>query len=57
VHGDPLPAGVFDDQLGQWISDAEIAEVPFTAFTSRPKKDQVSARLIVRRVRDANPTT
>jgi hypothetical protein len=46
------PGAVFDDQLGQWVSDAEI---PFTAFTSKPKARQVTARLIVRRVRDANP--
>jgi DDE family transposase len=49
------PKAIFDEQLGQWISDAEVAEVPFTAFTSRPKRQQVTARLIVRRVRDANP--
>jgi hypothetical protein len=29
--------------------------VPFTAFTSRGEKHAVTARLIVRRVRDANP--
>ena len=49
------PHAVFDEQLGQWVSDAEVAEVPFTAFASRGKSRQVSARLIVRRVRDANP--
>jgi hypothetical protein len=49
------PRAVFDEQSQQWISDAEVAEVPFTAFASRPKKDQVTARLIVRRVRDSNP--
>jgi Transposase DDE domain group 1 len=49
------PSAVFDEQLEQWISDAEVAEVPFTAFASRGKSRQVSARLIVRRVRDANP--
>jgi Transposase DDE domain group 1 len=49
------PKAVFDDQLQQWISDAEVAEIPFTAFTSKPKARQVTARLIVRRVRDANP--
>jgi Transposase DDE domain group 1 len=49
------PKAVFDEPSQQWISDAEVAEVPFTAFASRPKKDQVTARLIVRRVRDANP--
>ncbi len=49
------PHAVFDDQLGQWVSDAQVAEVPFTAFASRGKKHAVTARLIVRRVRDANP--
>ena len=49
------PRAVFDEQLGQWVSDAEVAEVPFTAFASKPKARQVPARLIVRRVRDANP--
>jgi hypothetical protein len=49
------PRAIFDEQLGCWISDAEVAEVPFTAFRSKPKAAQVSARLIVRRVRDVNP--
>jgi hypothetical protein len=49
------PNAVFDAQLGQWVSDAQIAEVEFTAFTSRPLAQHVTARLIVRRVRDANP--
>jgi hypothetical protein len=49
------PRAVFDDQLGQWVSDAEVAEIGFTAFASRGKARQVTARLIVRRVRDANP--
>ena len=49
------PHAVFDEQLRQWVSDAEVAEVPFTAFASRGKKHAVTARLIVRRVRDANP--
>ena len=49
------PNAVFDEQLRQWVSDAEVAEVPFTAFASRGKKHAVTARLIVRRVRDQNP--
>jgi len=49
------PKAVFDEELGQWVSDAEVAETSFTAFTSRGKAGQVTARLIVRRVRDANP--
>ena len=48
------PKAVFDDQLREWVSDAEVAEVPFTAFASRRGR-AVAARLIVRRVRDANP--
>jgi Transposase DDE domain group 1 len=49
------PRAVFDELLGQWVSDAEVAEVPFTAFASRGAKHAVTARLIVRRVRDQNP--
>ena len=50
------PKAIFDEELGQWVSDAEVAETSFTAFVSRGKAGQVAARLIVRRVRDANPT-
>jgi hypothetical protein len=49
------PHAVFDEQLQQWVSDAEVAEIGFTAFRSRPKAQQVTARLIGRRVRDQNP--
>jgi hypothetical protein len=47
------PRAVWDDQLGCWISDAEVAEVEYTAFTSK-KGQAVTARLIVRRVKDLN---
>lgn len=49
------PKAIFDEEEGRWISDAEIAEIPYTAFTSKPKKQQVTARLIVRRVKRLNP--
>ena len=45
---------IFDEELGQWVSDARVAEIGFTAFTSRGKTGQVAARLIIRRVRDVN---
>jgi hypothetical protein len=45
------PRAIWDDQAGGWVSDAEVAETGYTAFTSKPKKEQVAARLIVRRVR------
>jgi hypothetical protein len=47
------PQAIFDDQLDCWISDAEVAETEYTAFTSK-KGQAVTARLIVRRVRDQN---
>jgi hypothetical protein len=47
------PRAVWDDQLRRWISDAEVAEAEYTAFTSR-KGQAITARLIVRRVRDLN---
>jgi hypothetical protein len=47
------PRAVWDDQLGAWISGAEVAETQYTAFTSK-KGQAVTARLIVRRVRDLN---
>lgn len=46
------PGAVRDPDTGELISDAEVAEIEHTAFTST--KHQVTARLIVRRVRDRN---
>jgi hypothetical protein len=43
------PNAIWEEQAGQWISDAEVAETCYTAFAS--KKQAVSARLIVRRVK------
>ncbi len=51
------PNAFTDPDTGELISDAEVAEVPFTAFTSRRKNEQVTARLIVRRVKRINPDT
>ena len=47
------PRAIFDDQLGAWVSDAEVAGTQYTAF-AYDKDKAVSARLIVRRVRDLN---
>lgn len=49
------PQAVWDSEEERWISDAEIAEIEYTAFASRPKKQQGTARLIVRRVKRLNP--
>ena len=48
------PRAIWDDQLGGWVSDAEVAETQYTAFTSKKKGRAITARLIVRRVRDLN---
>jgi hypothetical protein len=50
------PRAVWDGQLGRWVSDAEVAETQYTAFTSRAGQ-AVTARLIVRRVKDLNKKT
>ncbi|MCX4734118.1 IS1380 family transposase [Streptomyces sp. NBC_01363] len=47
------PTAVPDPETGELVSDAEVAEIPaYTAFASRKKSERVTARLIVRRVRD-----
>jgi hypothetical protein len=48
---------VFDEQTKTWVSRAEVAEVPFTAFTSRKTAEQVTGRLVVRRIPDLNPSS
>jgi hypothetical protein len=44
------PRAIWDDQLACWVSDAQVAEVAYTAFTSTGQP--ITARLIVRRVKD-----
>ncbi len=46
---------IFDEEQQRWISDAQVAEIDYTAFTSKPKAQHIRARLIVRRVTDMNP--
>jgi len=48
---------IFDDTTSTWISRAEVAEVPFTAFAAGKKADQVPGRLVVRRIPDLNAHT
>ena len=47
------PRALWDGQLGCWVSEAEVAETQYTAF-DQAKDNTVTARLIVRRVRDRN---
>ncbi|MCA1695763.1 MAG: IS1380 family transposase [Actinobacteria bacterium] len=51
------PNAIWDDEQQRWISDAEVAEITFTAFTGRRASEHITARLIVRRVRRLHPTT
>jgi hypothetical protein len=37
------PNAIFDEATGTWVSKAEVAEVPYTAFTSRKKAERVRA--------------
>jgi hypothetical protein len=46
---------IYDEQSQTWVSNAEVAEIDYTAFASKAKAQRVTARLIVRRVPDLNP--
>ena len=45
---------IFDEASNTWVSRAEVAEVPFTAFSSKKATEQVPGRLVVRRIPDLN---
>ena len=45
---------VLEETTGRWISSAEVAEVPFTAFAAAKKSERVPGRLVVRRIPDFN---
>ena len=47
------PRAIWDDQLGRRVSDAQVADAEYAAFTSK-KGQAITARLIVRRVKDLN---
>jgi hypothetical protein len=47
---------VFDEQEQRWVSDAQVAQIHFTAFTSYPQDQQIPCRLVVRRVQRLNKT-
>ena len=51
------PTAIYDQDEQRWISDAQVAETTYTAFTSKARKHRVTARLIVRRVKRLNPKT
>jgi hypothetical protein len=45
---------IYDETTKAWISNAEVAEIPFTAFTSRKKGEHIAGRLVVRRIPELN---
>ncbi|WP_426978404.1 IS1380 family transposase [Pseudarthrobacter sp. O4] len=45
---------VFDETTNTWVSRAEVAETGFTAFSSRKKAEQITGRLVVRRIPELN---
>jgi len=51
------PHAIYDQDEQCWVSDAQVAEITFTAFTSRRHSEHIGARLIVRRVKALNPAT
>lgn len=49
------PNAIFDEGEQRWVSDAQVAEVDFVAFTGRRKHQRVPCRLVVRRVKRLQP--
>lgn len=49
------PHAVYDEAEQRWVSDAEVAEISFTAFTGRRQREHVDCRLVVRRVKRLQP--
>lgn len=45
---------IYDETTHQWISRAEVAEIGFTAFSSRKASEHIAGRLVVRRIPDLN---
>ena len=45
---------VYDEATKTWVSVAEVAELPFTAFGSKKTSQQIPGRLVVRRIPDLN---
>lgn len=54
--GIKYPNAIYDHATDRWISDAQVAEIGFTAFASKPEKDQLAGRLVVRRIPELNAT-
>lgn len=52
--GIKYPQAIYDEGTGTWTSKAEVAEIPFTAFSSRKKAERVAGRLVVRRIPELN---
>ena len=47
-------SAILDETTGRWISVAEVAEIPFTAFGSKKKPERITGRLVVRRIPELN---
>ncbi|QIN28154.1 IS1380 family transposase [Brevibacterium luteolum] len=54
--GIEYPDAIYDEEAKTWISKAEVAEIPFTAFTSKKKSLHATGRLVVRRIPELNET-
>jgi hypothetical protein len=47
---------IYDEVAARWVSRAEVAEIPYVAFASKPEPQRVPGRLVVRRIPELNPT-
>lgn len=54
--GIKYPQAIYDHDSGRWISDAQVAEIDYTAFSSKDEDQQLAGRLVVRRIPELNAT-
>jgi hypothetical protein len=47
------PDAIFDEDTGAWVSRAEVAEMPYTAFAGH-KTQRIPGRVVVRRIPELN---
>jgi hypothetical protein len=48
------PDAILDEDTGAWVSRAEVAEMPYTAFAAH-KTQRIPGRVVVRRIPEFNP--
>ncbi len=54
-EGIEYPNAIFDEASSTWVSNAQVAEVPYAAFSSKPQAKRATGLSGVRRIPELNP--